>query len=48
MSDNRFIPCGMTGNGCGKGGETRTVCVETNRILDSCRDRDCLDRKSVV
>ena len=47
MSDNRFIPCGMTGNGCGKGGETRTVCVETNRILDSCRDRDCFENVRV-
>ena len=47
MSDNRFTPCGNTGNGCGKGGEVRTVCVETNRILDSCRDRDCYENVKV-
>lgn len=47
MSDNRFTPCGTVGNGCGKGGETRTVCVETNRILDSCRDRDCYENVKV-
>lgn len=47
MSDNRFSPCGSLGNGCGKGGETRTVCVETNRILDSCRDRDCFENVRV-
>ena len=43
MSDNRFIPCSAAVGGCGKGGEARTVCVETNRILDSCRDRDCYE-----
>ena len=47
MSENRFIPCGSLGNGCGKGGDTRTVCVETNRILDSCRDRDCYENVRV-
>jgi hypothetical protein len=47
MSDNRFIPCGVSGNGCGKGGDTHTVCVETNRILDSCRDRDCFENVRV-
>lgn len=47
MSDNRFIPCVGNGNGCGKGGDTRTVCVETNRILDSCRDRDCFENVRV-
>jgi hypothetical protein len=47
MSDNRFSPCGALGNGCGKGGDTRTVCVETNRILDSCRDRDCFENVRV-
>ena len=45
MSDNRFS-CG-SGNGCGKGGDTRTVCIETNRILDSCRDRDCFENVRV-
>ncbi len=27
--------------------EARTVCVETNRILDSCRDRDCYENVRV-
>ena len=48
MSENRFIPCGAAPSGCGKGGgDTRTVCVETNRILDSCRDRDCFENVRV-
>ena len=47
MSDNRFVPCSTLSSGCGKGGETRTVCVETNRILDSCRDRDCFENLRV-
>ena len=47
MSENRFVPCSSLGNGCGKGGEVRTVCVETNRILDSCRDRDCYENVRV-
>ena len=47
MSDNRFTHCVSSGNGCGKGGDTRTVCVETNRILDSCRDRDCFENVRV-
>ena len=47
MSDNRLSHCGALGNGCGKGGENRTVCIETNRILDSCRDRDCFENVRV-
>ena len=47
MSDNRLTHCSSVGNGCGKGGDTRTVCVETNRILDSCRDRDCFENVRV-
>lgn len=44
MSDHRFTP---TPSGtCGKP-EPRTVCVETNRILDSCRDRDCYENVRV-
>ena len=39
MAENRF-PC--TG-GSGK----ETVCIETNRILDSCRDRDCFENVRV-
>ena len=48
MSDTRF-PCGAgsTGNGCGKEGPKETVCIETNRILDSCRDRDCYENTVV-
>ena len=45
MSDTRFN-C-ATGNGCGKGGDMRLVCVESNRILDSCRDRDCYENLKV-
>ena len=51
MSDNRnctgFNHCSPPVSGCGKGGEGRTVCVETNRILDSCRDRDCFENVRV-
>ena len=40
MSENRF-PCAPSG-------ATRdTVCIETNRVLDSCRDRDCFERVRV-
>lgn len=35
MAENRF-PCSPRGNG-------DTVCIETNRILDACRDRDCYE-----
>ncbi|MBO5899041.1 MAG: hypothetical protein J6R04_08525 [Clostridia bacterium] len=37
MADNRF-PCAPS---CSTGKET--VCIETQRILDSCRDRDCYE-----
>ena len=47
MSDTRFTPCASQGNGCGRGGDMRSVCVETNRILDSCRDRDCYENVKV-
>ncbi len=49
MIDNKF-PCGSgsSPNGCGKDtGSRETVCVETNRILDSCRDRDCYENVKV-
>ena len=39
MQDNRFS--------CGLGGGKETVCIETNRILDSCRDRDCFENVRV-
>ena len=36
MSENRY-PCGASGGG------REMVCIETNRILDSCKDRDCYE-----
>jgi len=39
MQDNRFS--------CGPGISKETVCIETNRILDSCRDRDCFEKVKV-
>ena len=39
MQDNRFS--------CGPGKGLETVCIETNRILDSCRDRDCFENVRV-
>ena len=39
MQDNRFS--------CGPGIGKETVCIETNRILDSCRDRDCFENARV-
>lgn len=38
MPENRF-PCGTPGRDM--------VCIETNRILDSCRDRDCFENVRV-
>ncbi|MBQ2118623.1 MAG: hypothetical protein II192_06160 [Clostridia bacterium] len=35
MADNKCL-CGSSG-----GGQRETVCIDTHRILDSCRDRDC-------
>ena len=48
MIDNKF-PCGsgQGGSACGKESPRETVCVETNRILDSCRDRDCFENVKV-
>ena len=42
MPENRF-PCGLTGQ-AGRD----LVCIETNRILDSCRDRDCFEDVKVL
>ncbi|MBO5757219.1 MAG: hypothetical protein J6S28_05950 [Clostridia bacterium] len=39
MSDNRFAS-----NSCHS---KETVCIETNKILDSCRDRDCFENVRV-
>ncbi len=38
MAENRF-PCGASNSSAPK----ETVCIDTNRILDSCRDRDCFE-----
>lgn len=38
MAENRF-PCG--------GVSRETVCIETDRVLDSCRDRDCYENVRV-
>lgn len=40
MPDNRFTCSGL---GTGK----ETVCIEANRVLDSCRDRDCYENVQV-
>ena len=40
MADNRFI--------CGTGAGKDTVCIEANRVLDSCRDRDCYENIKVL
>lgn len=38
MQDNRFICSGSTRD---------TVCIDVNRVLDSCRDRDCYENVQV-
>ncbi|MBO5294732.1 MAG: hypothetical protein J6B71_05780 [Clostridia bacterium] len=40
MAENRF-PCAPSGS------TRETVCIDTNRILDSCRDRDCFENVRV-
>ena len=40
MAENRF-PCGSASN------SRETICIDTNRVLDSCRDRDCFERVRV-
>ena len=42
MQDNRF-PCGISDKG-----KSEQVCIEANRILDSCRDRDCFEDIKVI
>lgn len=37
MQDNRNTSIGVSCDGRG------TVCIDTNRVLDSCRDRDCFE-----
>ncbi len=43
MADNKFscLP------NCSPGSGREMVCIETNRILDSCRDRDCFENVRV-
>ncbi len=43
MSDNRF-PCAADRSNQ----KQETVCIDTNRILDSCRDRDCFEDVKVL
>ena len=48
MGENRF-PCGssqLPHSGC-KEPHKDTVCIETHRMLDSCRDRDCFENVKV-
>ena len=40
MSDNRFSCSSLTGT-------REAVCIEANRVLDSCRDRDCYENVRV-
>ena len=44
MADNKFSCCNSSGNSRG----SEMVCIETNRILDSCRDRDCFEDVQVI
>ena len=44
MADNKFSCCNSSGSSRG----SETVCIETNRILDSCRDRDCFEDVQVI
>ena len=39
MQDNRFV--------CSVGGSRESVCIDVNRVLDSCRDRDCYENVQV-
>ncbi|MBO5051181.1 MAG: hypothetical protein J6D31_03200 [Clostridia bacterium] len=43
MSENR---CSCGSGGTSSGGRD-TVCIDTNRVLDSCRDRDCYENARV-
>ncbi len=44
MSENRF-PCNIPDR---SGPKNETVCIDTNRVLDSCRDRDCFEDVKVL
>lgn len=41
MQENRNTPFSLSGDGRG------TVCINTNRVLDACRDRDCFENTRV-
>ena len=43
MSDNRF-PCGPSD----RNQKPELVCIEANRVLDSCKDRDCFEDVQVL
>ena len=45
MQDNSRFPCGVSDKNVSK---NETVCIEANRILDSCRDRDCFEDVKVI
>lgn len=44
MTDHRNTSSGMCQDGRGGSG---TVCIDTQRVLDSCRDRDCFENTRV-
>lgn len=43
MAENKF----SCGPGTGTSPARETVCIDTNRVLDSCRDRDCFENARV-
>ena len=45
MQDNNRFPCGISDKNVSK---NETVCIEANRILDSCRDKDCFEDVKVL
>ena len=45
MQDNSRFPCGVSDKNISK---NETVCIEANRILDSCRDKDCFEDVKVL
>ncbi len=45
MAENKFSCCNSSGN---SNSHSETICIEANRILDSCRDRDCFEDVKVL
>ena len=43
MQDNRNTTCGTNQSTTRNPGCNGTVCIDTDRVLDSCRDRDCFE-----